>query len=117
MTFGLVDVGYSLSKEQAVKLIFFAPCYHVIYCDYITMGLSHNPLVLLILTLKTSQTVCREKGMILPELWSDLLPEENSAGIAQLTLGSEGLLKVKETSNAKTAMSQRQAPCLVVCNI
>ena len=26
MTFGLVDVGYSLSKEQAVKLIFFAPC-------------------------------------------------------------------------------------------
>ena len=76
------------------------------YCDHITMGLSHSPLVLLILTLKTSQTVCREKGMILPELWSDLLPEENSAGIAQLTLCSEGLLKVKETSNAKTALNQ-----------
>ena len=26
MTFGLVDVGYSLPKGQAVKLIFFAPC-------------------------------------------------------------------------------------------
>ena len=25
MTFGLVDVGYSLPKGQAVKLIFFAP--------------------------------------------------------------------------------------------
>ena len=55
--------------------------------------------------------------MILPELWSDLLPEENSLDIAQLTLGSEGLLKVKETSYAKTAMSERQAPCLVVWNI
>ena len=26
MTFGLVDVGYSLPDGQAVKLIFFAPC-------------------------------------------------------------------------------------------
>ena len=26
MTFGLVDVGYSLPEGQAVKLIFFAPC-------------------------------------------------------------------------------------------
>ena len=26
MAFGLVDVGYSLPKGQAVKLIFFAPC-------------------------------------------------------------------------------------------
>ena len=26
MTFGLVDVGYSLPNGQAVKLIFFAPC-------------------------------------------------------------------------------------------
>ena len=25
MTFGLVDVGYSLPEGQAVKLIFFAP--------------------------------------------------------------------------------------------
>ena len=25
MTFGLVDVGYSLPKGQAVELIFFAP--------------------------------------------------------------------------------------------
>ena len=49
--------------------------------------------------------MCREKGMILPELWSALLPEENSVHIAQLTLCSEGLLKVKETSNAKTALS------------
>ena len=26
MTYGLVDVGYSLPKGQTVKLIFFAPC-------------------------------------------------------------------------------------------
>ena len=29
MTFGLVDVGYSLPKGQAVKLIFFAPCVYI----------------------------------------------------------------------------------------
>ena len=28
MTFGLVGVGYSLPFGQAVKLIFFAPCYY-----------------------------------------------------------------------------------------
>ena len=28
MTFGLVDVGYSLPFGQAVKLIFFAPCHY-----------------------------------------------------------------------------------------
>ena len=28
MTFRLVDVGYSLSEGQAVKLIFFAPWYY-----------------------------------------------------------------------------------------
>jgi len=28
MTFGLVDVGYSLPKGQAGKLIFFAPWEH-----------------------------------------------------------------------------------------
>ena len=30
MTFGLVDVGYSLPEGQAVKLIFFARC-HILY--------------------------------------------------------------------------------------
>ena len=28
VTFGLVDVGYSLPEGQVVKLIFFAPCYY-----------------------------------------------------------------------------------------
>ena len=46
MTFGLVDVGYSLPDGQAVKLIFFAPwmvrtCFHIsnrpwIRCDAYT---------------------------------------------------------------------------------
>ena len=31
MTFGLVDVGYSLPDGQAVKLIFFAPCFPIKY--------------------------------------------------------------------------------------
>ena len=29
MTFGLVDVDYSLPEGQAVKLIFFAPCNYI----------------------------------------------------------------------------------------
>ena len=32
MTSGLVDVGYSLPKGQAGKLIFFAPWGHVVFC-------------------------------------------------------------------------------------
>ena len=31
MTFGLVDVGYSLPEGQAVKWIFFAPCNNVYF--------------------------------------------------------------------------------------
>ena len=38
MTFRLVDVGYSLPFGQAVKLIFFAPCYlQEIY--FLSMGI------------------------------------------------------------------------------
>ena len=35
MTFGLVDVGYSLPVGQAVKLIFFAPWTHPVWLAFV----------------------------------------------------------------------------------
>ena len=57
--------------------------------------------------------MCREKGMILPELWSDLLPEENRRSYRTTNTMLGRAFKGERNLKCKNSFELR-APYLVV---